>query len=284
MHLKLNRRYLSISVLVIAILIVIYLPVFRWMINSWLSSDFYSHGFLVPLISAFLIWTKRDNLKNRLPSNTGIVLITIAAIFYILGLLLQNWELGSVSLVLILFGLALLVFGVKATKAIWFPLTFLVFMIPFGFIQDLAYNLEYISVQWSSSIIALLALPVTTFGANVYIGNMTFTVGLVCSGINTLVALLALCAFYVYILKGSVYKRLGIFAISIPLAIGANILRIVSIILVAYFYNVDTATGWYHDVSSPIFFFLAFGILILIAWATRCTLNYDFLAKQPAAK
>jgi len=67
---------------------------------------------------------------------------------------------------------------------------------------------------------------------------------------------------------------------AIPIAIGVNVLRIVSIISVAYYINVTAATTWYHDIASPIFFFLAFGILIFIAWLMKLKINYASLGMK----
>jgi len=94
------------------------------------------------------------------------------------------------------------------------------------------------------------------------------------------VALLALAAVFGFVLQGDIKKRWGIFIAAIPIAIAANILRITSIILVAHFHNVETATGWYHDLSSPLFFFISFGILVLIARLLKLKLNYGLFGRQ----
>jgi exosortase len=269
-----------IGVLIAAIAGLLYWSYLRWMVNSWLSSDYYSHGFLVPLVSAFFIWTKRDYLKEREPSLIGLVWLIPGAALYILSFLWKIQYLGILSLLFIITGLVFYIWGVRTARALVFPLVFLLFMVPFRFIQDLAYTLQYLSVHWAAFVVGHVGLPIQTVGAEIHLGNLKFTVGIVCSGINTLVALMALAAVYAFILKGSVYKRSLLFVLAFPLAIGANVLRIASIILVAYFFNVETATGWYHDLSSPLFFFLAFLLLVLIGRILRFKVNYDVLGKK----
>jgi exosortase len=271
---KTSNRNLLFAIVIAIIVCIIYFPALRWMVNSWMSSDYYSHGFLVPLISGFLIWTKREAFNQAEPSLAGAGVLIFATALYVLGFIMETSVLGAVAFVLTIVGLILSLFGFRTTRAFAFPLVFLLFMIPFEFIQNLAYNLQYISVQWASAITAFCGLPIVNSGANIYMGNVTFTVGIVCSGINTLVALLALSAVYAFILKGSIYKRFGIFILAFPIAIGANILRVASVILMAYFVDVKFATGLYHDMASPVFFFIAFGILILISWAVKCKMNY----------
>jgi exosortase len=276
---------------VAAVLVLVYWPALRWMVNSWLSSDYYSHGFLVPLVSAFFIWIKRDQFKNREPSMVGILWLILGAVLYVLGFLWQVRFMVILSLICVLTGLVFAIWGFRTARAFLFPLVFLLFMVPFRFVQDLAYNLQYVSVHWATWLAKAVGLPIQTSGVEIYLADKaTFTVGIVCSGINTLVALMALAAVYAYLLQGSVYKRTGLFILAFPLAIAANVLRITSIIAVAYFSSVETATGWYHDISSPIFFFLAFLVLVLIGRALRFRINYDMMKKsgagtqQPIAK
>jgi exosortase len=280
---RVSRWHIMIIVVVAAVLFLLYWPALRWMVNSWLSSDYYSHGFLVPLVSAFFIWTKREQLKKREPSIIGIWWLILAAILYVTSFVWQIRVLGALSILAVIGGLVFSIFGTRAFRTLLFPLGFLLFMVPFWFIQNLAYSLQYISVNWAAGIAKLVGLPIITTGTEIHMGDVTFTVGIVCSGINTLVALLALAAVYVYILKGSVPKRWGLFLLAIPIAIGANILRIASIIVVAYFTDVETATGWYHDISSPLFFFLAFGVLVAVGRLLRFKINYNIFDPQKPA-
>jgi exosortase len=275
-----SKSRIAIIVVAAAILCLVYWPALRWMVNSWISSDYYSHGFLVPFVSAFFIWTKRDQIKHREPSFLGIFWFLLAAALYVLGFLWQVRFMGVLSIICLITGLVFYIWGIRIAKVLAFPLVFLLFLVPFRFIEDLAYSLQGISVHWAAWVTKILGLPIITTGAEIHMGNITFTVGIVCSGINTLVALMALSAVYVYILKGSPAKRWGLFIIAIPIAIGANILRIASIIVVAYFVDVNTATGWYHDISSPLFFFLAFGILILIGRLMRLKINYNIFGNS----
>jgi exosortase len=278
---NLNKLGAIVIGLIIAIFcVVLFLPSLRWMVNSWISSDYYSHGFLVPFISAYFIWINRKHLKERKPSAFGVLFFVLALVLYLLNLILAIRVLGILSLLCIVFGLVIVFWGLKAAKALMFPLGFLIFMVPFWFIQDLAFRLQYLSVSWAAWIAKMFGLPIITTGSEIHMGDVTFTVGIVCSGINTLVALLALSAVYCYVLKGSLPKRFGLFVLAFPIAILANIFRIASIIIVAYFFDVKTATGWYHDISSPLFFAISFLILVLIGWLMKLGIGYEKFNKQ----
>jgi exosortase len=263
-----------------AVLCLIYWPTFRWFANSWLSNDYYSHGFLVPLVSGLIVWTKREHLHRRETSIIGTFLLILGALLYALGFIWEIKVLGALSFLIVLAAILFSIFGIRTVRAMLFPLVFLLFMIPLPFIPDLAYQLQETSVYSSSWLLDVLGLPITSSGPEIHLENIIFTIGLPCSGINTFIALLALAAVYGYILTGSFYKRVILFILAFPIAIVANILRISTIILVAYYGNIETATGWYHNLSSPLFFVIAFLVLVLISWLMRCRLNYELLRRR----
>ncbi len=199
---------------------------------------------------------------------------------YALNLALEIRVFGPISLLIVIAGLIWLIWGPRAVLTLAFPLVFLLFMVPFPFVPDLAYRLQAISVFSSSRLLEFFRLPITSSGAEIYLQTTVFSVGIPCSGINSLVALLALVAVYAFILLGPLSRRFGLFVLAFPIAIVANILRIVSIIAIAYFFNVQTAVGWYHDISSPIFFILAFLAVVLAGRLMKCQINYGLLRRQ----
>jgi exosortase len=273
-------KTIIILIITVAILCLIYWPIFRWLGNSWLSNDYYSHGFLVPLVSGLIVWTKREHLQRREPSIIGVFLLILAALLYALSFLWEIKVLGALSFLIVLTAIPFSVFGIRTIRTMLFPLAFLLFMIPLPFIPELAYQLQETSVYSSSWLLDVLGLPITSSGPEIYLENITFTIGLPCSGINTFIALLALAAVYGYILTGSFYKRVILFVLAFPIAIVANILRISTIILVAHYVSIETATGWYHNLSSPLFFVIAFLALVLVSWLMRCRLNYEMLRRK----
>jgi len=265
---------------IVAILSLIYWPTYRWLFNSWLSNDYYSHGILVPLVSGLIVWTKRGHLQRREPSIIGAFLLLLGALLYALGFLWEIKTLGVLSFLIVVAAIVFYIFGIRTVRAVLFPLVFLVFMIPLPFIPDLGYRLQEISVYSSSWLLNALGLPITSSGPEIYIKNFTFTIGLPCSGINTLIALLTLTAVYGYALTGPTYRRVILFILAFPAAIVANILRIATIIAVAYYGSIETATGWYHDFSSFLFFVIAFLALVLAGRIMKCRINYGILRRK----
>lgn len=270
-----NNRKLIAPLLFIVLFILLYTPVFRWLISSWLANSYYNHGFLIPIVSGFLIWRKRDSLKLESPSGNGIILLAVGAVLYIIGFLWLIRFASAISFIIVLSGLVLYLYGIRALRLLAFPLIFLVFMIPPPFQVETIYWLQRISVHSTASLLEIIGLPIATSGNEIILRDNTFSVGAPCSGMSSLIALLALAAVFTYLLSGPLYKKAGLFLAAFPIAIMANILRIISIVLIADSYNTDFATGFYHDISSLIFFFLAFMFIVLCSRIIGCKLRID---------
>ncbi len=268
-----NLKRVVIVLAIVAVVGLLYWPVFRWLVQSWLSDPYYSHGFLIPLVSGFFVWTKRRELRGGKPSGAGVFVITLGAFLYVLGFVWGMRFLSAFSLLIMLSGASFSFLGTRATRAMVFPLCFLIFMIPPPFMADLAFRLQTISVNSSAWLLEAVGVSVVSVGPEIHLGDTVFTIGLPCSGISALVAMLALTAVYVYLLKGPTYRRALLFVIAFPLAILANTLRIASIIMVADYRSVDAAMGFYHDVSSPLFFLIAFLFLVLLGRIIGCRLS-----------
>lgn len=266
------KGHLAPLVAAIAVL-PLYLPTLFWLVRSWLHNSYYSHGFLIPLVSLVIAWGKRESLKREEPSRGAFLALAVGMAACVAGFAWSIRSLSGVSLVLVLAGLVWVFYGLKAVRAMAFPIGFLVFMIPFPFFNEVAFRLQYVSIHSCTFLLHALGLSIATIGSEITLGETTFAIGLPCSGLNTLVALVALAAVFAYMLDRPAYKRVIIFMLSLPVAMLANALRIVSIILIAHYYQVEFATGFYHDISSLLFFLLAFLCLILISRIAGCRLR-----------
>ncbi len=265
-------RKVTGPLLVLVFLFLLYWRPFVWLVHSWLSSPYYGHGFLVPLIAGYIAWTKRGELQRTAPSWAGVVLLGLGLLLYLLGFIRAMIFLSAISLLPVLAGLVLYFYGPRGVRTMTFPLCFLLFMIPPPFISEVGYWLQYLSAHGSAWLVQVFGLPTTLTGAEIQLGDSTFVVGLPCSGMNTLIALLALAAIFIYLLRGSFYKKVILFILAFPLAILANVFRISSLLLVANHLGAEAAEGFFHGFSSLLFFLLAFLGLAGIAKAFGCSL------------
>jgi exosortase len=181
-------------------------------------------------------------------------------------------------------GLILLLWGWTALRRLWFPVLFLAFMVPLPevTIAQLNFRLKMLAADWGVALANGLGVLVERNGNQVFLeGGKTLVIANVCNGLRTLISLLAFGTLYAYVCRLRGLWRLGLLAMTIPVAVASNSLRIVSLILVADAWDVRTATGWYHDTSGMLVFVLAFALMFglerLVLWARqaagrrRCT-------------
>ena len=258
-----NKSKLIGPSIVAGLILLLYLPSFDWMVNAWIHSDYYSHGFLVPLISAAIVWSQRHHLDFGASNRIGLWLLAASLALYIWGFVYASEFLRAISLLPLLAGIALHFGGYGTLKPLVFPILFLAFMIPLPNINEIAADLQQFSSRMSAHILDWIGIEVTRTGAQLQLANTTLVIGLPCSGLNSLISLTAVAALMAYIVKGSLPLKSILFLAAIPIAILANLLRITTLLLIGYHFGEDAATGVIHDLMSPVFFILS--ILSLFA-------------------
>jgi len=248
----------------------LYFTTLRWLGNEWWSNDYYSHGPLVALISAFLIWRRRKALRREGPADLGLIGVGAGLALGLAGMLTRAPYLSALSLPILLAGLVAFLLGPPALRQIAFPLGFLWLAIPLPFVEMASYPMQVLTADASTALARLLGIPAVVQGAQVTLSSCSLQVGAPCSGLRSIVALLTLVILYVYIIKGPWPARLALILLSVPIAIAANIVRVTLLLVVAELWGRDAAMTYFHDYSSPVLFIVAFGLLIALSWILRC--------------
>lgn len=264
-----KKKYLINLCVLIALVIVAYIPTFTWMIDRWTENDtYYSHGFLVPLVSAFIIWLKRENLgKMKIkPTNPGWLLFLFGISIHFVSALLKVYFTSGFSLILVLVGLVLLFLGKEFLKQLMFPISFLLFMIPLPLvaIANISFKLKIFAATISTVIVNKLGVPAIREGSVIKTMHSYLIVEDPCSGIRSLIALIALGALMAYFSNICKVKRAVLFASSVPIAIATNIIRIVALSLASEMYGAKFATGVFHNVMGILVFVFAFVGLVIV--------------------
>jgi len=259
--------------------IVLYIPTFRELIELWATNEDYGHGFLILPISLYLVWRRRDEL-SRLPinpSNWGIALIALWGFFYVLGSIGNISNFTYLSLLLFPIGTVLTLFSGQAVRKILFPTFFLLFMfpVPSEIYAKITNPLLLISTNMSFKILTVLNLPVLQEGNILTLPNYTMKVVLACSGIRSIVTIMALALLVGYLMTSSNIIRAVIFIISIPIAILGNVLRITVTALLAHFVSLQAAEGYSHTFAGLVTFavslIILYGSTELILWLSNTT-------------
>lgn len=255
------------------------MSVFRWLASYWGAGQDYAHGYLVPLVSlGVLIWKWRTVL-HRIPmqsGNAGLWLVVGAMLIYWVGVRSANPRILAGSLPVLIFGLIWYLAGWRWARELWFACAFLFFMIPVNFLDPIiAFPLRMFTTTFAVKILNLFGLEVVQQGTAIHSLKGTFEpldVADPCSGIRSLIALMALTAIYGYVTLDRAWKKWLLFFCAIPLAVIGNLARIVTIAFVAQGFGQEVVLPLYHDYSGYIVFSLA--ILCMLAISTLMNTDY----------
>lgn len=310
--------------------LLIYIPVISGLSTEWYNDDNYSHGFLVPLITALLLYLRRGNFNELLnPPDSSInfqkviifaVIATVAVSFLaelefavILVLNLAAWFIlirgfvllsrqgrlkgwvdpaGSVSglplfligmiifvlanaaaeyftlrlsLVLTLYGLIWYLFGRKFALDNWFEFAFLLFMIPLPYVIYYAatFPMQLFATKVTVTVLNIIGMSAVQQGNMIHLPGYSLEVAEACSGLRSLISLLALGAVYARYTQTGLARQIILFLSTIPIAIAANIFRVLFTAIGAYTVSRELAEDFLHELSGMMVFIVAFIMLFL---------------------
>lgn len=235
----------------------------------WLSNE-QGQGPIVLLVAAWFVWQKRHYI-HELPSRpvkfAGSIIFSIGLICYVLGRSqdILVFEVGAQ--IPILAGLLLVTRGWAAVKAVWFPLLFLIFMVPLpgAFVDALTMPMK-IAVSYAAEHILYWAdYPVSRSGVIINIGQYKLLVADACAGLHTLFTLEALGLLYLHLVRHeSVARNIALAVLIVPISFSANTLRVICLTLITYYYGDDAGQGFVHDFAGMVLFLSALILIIAV--------------------
>ncbi len=257
-------RFQKIKLYIIGILLcVVYWPTFIWLKNRFSGVEsYYTHGFLIPFVVAFLVWQMRADLAKTpvVQTNIGLVILILSLLAHFAAFSFKIYFISGFSIISTLIGLILYLFGKEILFKLTFPIFFLVFMIPLPrvLIIHISFNMKLFVAQIAAYIVNAMGISALKAGSVIHLPNTSLTVGSPCSGLRSLISLTALGSLYAYLVNMSLPRKFILFLTSIPLALFSNVVRVVLLLLVAYVYGSEVATGKFHDYSGFLVFIIAF--------------------------
>ena len=254
--------------IIVVLLLAIYFRIGIKLFIDWYNIPDYSHGFFVPLFSAFLIWDKRKTLTAVKVEQSwgGIPLILLAIVTVILGVYGVELFTSRFSFVLMLGGLVWTFFGRAMLRELRFPILVLLLAIPFPTIifNQITFPLQLMASRFASQILPLLGVPVLQEGNIIQLPVMKLEVAEACSGIRSLMSLFTLAVFYGYFLEKTTTRRVILAIASIPIAVAANVARIVGTGLCVQYWDPEKALGFFHEFSGWVMFVVSLCCLYLV--------------------
>ena len=268
--------YFLPTLLIAGALTVIFWNLLSSLYTLWTSDDgYYTHGFLVPLISGYLIYKSYPRLKAapiRPAMWAAILLIPVLWLAYV-ARMAQMMSIFSVSFVLTLLVAAVFLFGSKWAKILAAPILYLLFALPVwsGFVNNYTNPLQAISTKVAYKILDLFGTPYMSDynKTDILFGSYWLNVGVPCSGLKLVLAITAFTCFFVLVGGLKWWGNLVMFALIIPLCLFINGLRIALIGMVGNAYGTQ-AGAQFHDYSGYITlvvcFFILFKVARLLGW------------------
>lgn len=254
--------------LLAGLIIFLYYPEIRFLTDQWLHTYEFSHGFLVLLISCYIVWRKRNILRSTPvePNLKSFFIVLFGIALLLIGYTAFEPFAKRFSLIIIIIGLVYFLLGTKIVKILLFPLGYLIFAIPPPHIvfKSLAVNLRIIDAKATYSIINLLGIPIVREGPSLHLPNITLVVADFCTGILSLIALSAVAVLYAYMSQKHIISKTLLIMIAIPIAIMGNILRTVLVVILAYFYGESALNNAVHVLQGTVNFILTLVMLFIL--------------------
>ncbi len=251
----------------------VYGRVLARLVNSWWQVPDYSHGFLVPVFAAYLVWVKRNKIKTipLAPTWAGIGVVAFSLATLVLGEFGAELFLSRISFVILLAGLTLGFGGWQLLKELRFVLLVLFLAIPIPSIvfNEIALPLQLLAAKTASVLLHTFNVPSVRLGNIIELPAMELEVAAACSGIRSLISLFTLAVFYGYFIEKTFPRRAVLALASIPIAIAANAVRIFGTGLCVEYWNADKALGFFHEFSGWVMFVVSLGCLSIVHYALR---------------
>lgn len=243
--------------------------VFHWVMRQWGSdNDTFANLWVMPLVGALSVWMARRRLAEAeiRPSAWGVFVVAGCLAVHVVGYRAQLPRLSLISTVGVFWGLALAVWGPAVARALGFPALYLLLCFAGSLMEYFTMPLRLVASEIACFLLQGVGIDAVRRGTVVHsaaAGGFSFNVADPCSGLKSLLTMTALALPYAYFTLKSNAKRFVLFALSVPLAMFANALRIFTIGLVAEWIGMQLAMQLYHDLSGYIVFILS--ILLLVA-------------------
>lgn len=231
-----------------------------WMVAEWSTKGGeYSHGWLIPLVSLAVVWRQRKVLLDepKAPWWPGLGVVALALALYGLGVVAQQTRIVLVSLAVLLWGIPLSAWGWPMARHLVFSCAYLLFCVPLVFIDALTFPLRLLASSVSETLLNGVGIPVHRVGTAIVsaLGNgLNIDVADPCSGMHSLMAMAALGAAYGYFTQSRNVGRWILFLGSLPIAVAGNVVRVMSIAVVASIFGQERAMAFYHDYSGYVLF------------------------------
>lgn len=240
------------------------------MAGEWRNDPNYSHGFLIPVMSVYFVWQRREALRQVVvrPATPGIAVLVFGLGLFLFGHLSGEYFTMSCSMLVVLAGTVAATAGFGFLRAVAFPLGFLLFMIPLPYLvyNSFAFPLKLFVSRVSVASLQALGYTVLREGNIISFPSTTLEVADACSGMRSIISLLALATAAAYLSMKGWVRKCVLVALAVPIAVAVNSLRVIVTGMLANRYGARAAEGFYHEFAGLVIFGAAILLLGGAAW------------------
>ncbi len=249
----------------------LYWPTFIWMSERFQEpGTSYSHGFLVPFVSGYIVWQRRQSLVKMpfAPAPWALPILLASVMVHVVSTIWQLHFVSGFSFIAAVWSLVGYFWGARVARGVAFPMLFLVFMVPLPsvWLIHASFRLKMAAAQLATTVVQWMGVLAVREGSAVQLPNCRILVDDTCSGLRSLISLIALATVMTqWFPVHTATRRAVLIASAVPVAVAANWLRVTMAILVGFVYGAKVAGGVYHDASGIVVFIIAFIGLAVIA-------------------
>jgi len=251
----------------------LYHSIFAEMVMDWYNDPDYSHGFIVPLVSGYFVYQRREALRKIpvSPYAPGLFVIILGLLLLIIGYKGTEIFTMRLSLLIVLAGIILNFFGKEIFRALLLPGFYLVLMIPLPEIiyNAIAFPLKLFVAKYSVLFLQAINITVYREGNIIMFPNIVLEVADACSGIRSLMSLIALSVAISFFAKASNLKKTVIVLSAVPIAVFTNALRVIVTGILSKHWGSAAAEGFFHEVAGMLVFGLAMLMLFIVGIILR---------------
>lgn len=259
---------------------VLYVPSFYNLFTGIWMTEEQAHGPIILLLAFWLIWRQRERILavaqfNRAPL-FGWLLFVAGLLIYIVGRSQQILAFEIGSFVMLTAAILVLKLGIEALRVAWFPFFFMLFMIPLpsSVVSALTLPMKMAVSYVCEHILFWFGYPIARTGVILQIGQYQLLVADACAGLQTLLTLEALGLFYLNLVRHtSAIRNIGLAILIIPISFTANVMRVVTLTLVTYYFGDAAGQGFLHGFAGMVLFISALVLILsldsLLQWLAR---------------
>lgn len=252
-------------------LVVLNLGAIKDLSDRWNRDPNYGHGVLIPFIAMYFVFVNHERLRGLVPKRSflGLGILLFGMMLKYVSMPLASVVLAGIAMVVMVNGLLMYVGGLQVYRALWVPSLYLFFMLPLpAFLHTrIAFPLQMFASKVSAAILQyLFGVSLVLRGNVLVLASQELSVAEACSGMRSILGLLALGVAFAYLSNRHLWERVLLVVITVPIAICVNVIRIVVTALLHEWGYSNLAEGVYHTLTGWFVFMFALVMFLGVNW------------------